>query len=724
MFRPPAVSNDPQQYEVQVTLEDPLHPGTILQSWQVPSSELISEKFVSFWLDVPYQGNQFLLHITSDYIGDQTFALHGSREDVFPGVVVLTDSEGKMGDPSFIIDGLLSSSVKITLKQTAIYFLILVPLWVFGWVFFPRVALLFHNSKKRDKILLALLVGFWLSLGILNLILSPRVFGIYQIYDGMVYAIVMAAISTALWFMSLRFGLLDRAFSKATQVLSPGNLLHNRPFQLFLLVVVGTTVAGIVLDKPLDFNFGVHRWMFVLAFGLSGYFILCFRKKPEKLFLALAITIGLMYSLTQPIFHPSWDEEFHYPTSVMHSFIGEAYYTENTQMIQTASWRVNVDYYGAEERTAYIAAIDSLAERGFTSSVEQAETKYYSWISYIPYGIVLFITRSIGVSATYSYLIGRTAGVIVYAVVIFFALKRLRTGKYLVAVISLIPTAMFLASSYGYDYWVTAFTVLGFSYLFREWQEPDRPIDKQSVIIMLGAFIIGLAPKQIYFPLMFSLYFLSKSKFQNQQAYRRYLLIVTLCIGFVVGSFVLPIVTGFHVVTDVRGGDNVSAPDQIKYILSAPFTYFQIVLRAILNLFKPSQLHQFTTFFAYLGNMVSPFHLVVISTLLITALTDRNQYDKAKLHWSQRVGVFGSAFATLVLICTALYVGYVNVGSDTINGVQPRYIIPLLFPVLAMLRLDRLKLKIPLAVYSIAIYGSMAFTLLYGYWFLVAQHYH
>ena len=86
--------------------------------------------------------------------------------------------------------------------------------------------------------------------------------------------------------------------------------------------------------------------------------------------------------------------------------------------------------------------------------------------------------------------------------------------------------------------------------------------------------------------------------------------------------------------------------------------------------------------FAYLGMGVGTS--LILGLLIFVTMTDKNKYDTNSSSWFVRIGnliVFGGS---VILIATALYIDYTPVASQFFQGCQPRYLIPLLFPVLSV----------------------------------------
>ena len=56
--------------------------------------------------------------------------------------------------------------------------------------------------------------------------------------------------------------------------------------------------------------------------------------------------------------------------------------------------------------------------------------------------------------------------VLVYSLCCSFSMKRLHSGKMILAVVAMFPTSLFIASNYSYDTWVIGFVMIGMAYLW------------------------------------------------------------------------------------------------------------------------------------------------------------------------------------------------------------------------------------------------------------------
>lgn len=281
---------------------------------------------------------------------------------------------------------------------------------------------------------------------------------------------------------------------------------------------------------------------------------------------------------------------------------------------------------------------------------------------------------------------------LLYTCLIYYAMKKLKWGKIICMVIGMLPTALLLATNYGYDHWVTGFSILGIGYIIGELQDKKCKITCRTCGVILGSLLIGLSPKAIYFPFALLGFIIPKEKFVNKKYCYMFRGAVVLCSIMTAGSFLLPMLTSVSVGTsgggDARGGSEVNATKQMMFILQHPLQYAKILIKfLIFEYFNPKNAGYYTTRMGYLGT--GKLSIVSIATILASAFWGREYQEKTALTRKNRIWVYGIMSLTIVLIATALYVSFTPVGYETINGCQQRYLIPLLFPVLYFLGKER-----------------------------------
>jgi len=547
--------------------------------------------------------------------------------------------------------------------------------------------------------------------------------------DGLLMTIILGAGIAILWLIGVMTGKLDSymtrffEFIKERIKFTQNNLKKVLIHTAILLAIVITAIVIVSLTVPRTSNFSqlrLARMVFFTAIGFCCYFIFLIRGNIARLFLLLSLTIGLVYIFAHPHYFYGWDSEIHYIWSLEQSFVRNASPNE------------------ADVALAFVEPIPYSkipASDGFPklmSGNELTTVRYYSLenfsmakhiegrlplhqrLVYIPAGIIIFIARSLVLAPLTIMRFGMLANHIVYTAAVYFAIKRLNSGKHIMAVIAMFPTIFVMSASYSYDYWVIAFSMLGFAYYFNEIQNPDNKIKLKSIIVMISSFVIGFVPKSGYVPLMLVLFFVKKNKFKAKKGYYFYLLAVTCAILIVLSDILIRIITLGTEPGDLRGGDDINSESQVSFILNNPIVYAGILLRFMQHFLNVFANTNYVTDFAY--KLYSSYFYLTWLLLLFVMFTDRNEKDLISIKAGYKMLVTVIAFSTVALFSTALYIAFTPVGADSIQGVQARYMLPVLFPVLYILGGFKIQNNINKTTYTAGVFSIMSFVLLNAAW--------
>jgi len=549
--------------------------------------------------------------------------------------------------------------------------------------------------------------------------------------DGIYMTILICAVITLLWLICLCTGKLDSFITRFPQyVCGRINYVKDNPKKVLLHIAL---LLSIVITAALIVSFTVEggsklawarmaRMLYFTAAGFCVYFIVLFHKNIPKLFLLISLTIGLVFIMSHPHYFYGWDSAVHYAYSFEMSFFR---YVSPTEVDVSLSTMVNgkipysdipaFDGFSQYVTANELATVIQYNKNNYTMSfLGNDGYSLYTGLAYIPMGIMIFIGRSLAMAPLNILRLGLLGSHLMYTVIVYFAIKRLGSGKHIMAIIALFPTVIVTSTSYSYDYWVIAFAMLGFAYYFNEIQNPDKKIELKSIIIMIGSFVIGFGPKAIYFSMMGILYFIKRNKFKTKKGHYFYLLAVTCGILAIASVFLIPNLTGNTGEGDFRADPTVSYQGQISFILSNPLTYTRVLLENMKDYFNVFAGTNYITFFAYYG-ISSYFHLTWL-LLLFVMFTDRNEKDLISAKAGYKVLTSIMAFGTVALFLTAMYIVISPVGSDEILGLQSRYMLPVLFPVIYILGSFKIQNNINKTAYTAGVFGIMSFVLLYGVW--------
>ena len=507
------------------------------------------------------------------------------------------------------------------------------------------------------------------------------------------------------------------------------SMIVRNEILILLGILIISSLFKLIFRNNLQFNVrNIYYMAFMFIIATLCNLLYCYRKeivnKIETLTFLFIVLIGTLFIAIYPNNIISWDEEIHYNNVLSLSHMGNANLNKaDEDLIINYTDAVAGDgtiYYSIAERNKKNQLLD---DEGKETSVMEVSMKYksgYNYVAYIPAAIVLTIFRILHMPFVLTFMAGRMAILLTYAFAIYLAMRKIKKGKLLIATIALLPTCMIQATTYSYDYWVICFTIYANAWLFGELQQPKKKIKLKEIVAMIGVFVIALGPKAIYFPIMLWMLFLKKEKFETEKQYRWSRRILIGSVIFVVLSFVLPFVlggvsSGTQDVGDMRGGIGVNSMEQIKFILTNPIRYAGILLKFLSSYLLLDNANGYITFWSYLGKS-SDAVLGIVIIVCVILLEGSCKPEYSLLEKKEKAGVYIITFITICMAVSVIYISFTPVGLETINGCQPRYILPVLFPVCYALSNNKVKWEGNKNVFYGVTLGMMSFILLSGYW--------
>lgn len=505
-------------------------------------------------------------------------------------------------------------------------------------------------------------------------------------------AILASMIATLCWFgIDLKWKVSDKIWAYFLSVKQ--SMLKGIVYILgigIISVLITVILRGVpALDMYQTYAFFVSA-MFVFSTLCAIACVWCNRKKLvqnfEKIFVTLLLLVGFTMIVATPFAHASWDTESHYLWSLEASYLGRTQITRSDMMIAT----VAPDSLIKEDPNANFMNMSILSE-GYDEVIwwQAGEVS----IPHMPSGLFLALGRLIGLPYVLLFMFGKIPNLLLYATLCYFALKRLKTGKLVLAVIALFPTNVFLACNYSYDYWVTGFSILGMAYFIGVLQNEDKSVTIKETAIMCAAFGMACIPKLIYFPLLLIPFFMSGKKIENK---KKYYTACSAILAVVLSSFILSYLAQSTAPGDMRGGSTVNPSEQLAYIFGDLFNYIGILWKFLFKEYLAvSNMKNYISNYAYLG--VAEGSAILIVILLLVFLFDRDKaYTKqTETNWWLRIYALLMFFGGNAIIATALYVVFTPVAHETVLGCQARYMIPWIYPLLSVYTMNRIKPLIP-----------------------------
>lgn len=412
-------------------------------------------------------------------------------------------------------------------------------------------------------------------------------------------------------------------------------------------------------------------------------FTFIFRKNvylhPERMFFIVSMITGIMLiSILPPFLNCSWDEESHYSNTLKLVTLGSGQTSSADEMLveNQPLNTINRVGYTRETYNSFKNKVDKEYNTGRT--IPWRHSMGVSALSYIPETIGVVIGRGLHMPFFWVYRLGKFFNLLFYATIISFAIRKLRYGKMIAALVGLIPTSLYEASAYSYDGWMVALLILGFSYLISIFQNKD--ISKASnadLAIALMALTFGFATKAVYIFLILPLFFLPKDVFATSTQRKKFLLSIVICSVAILVTFVIPMLLGTNS-GDQRGVGNINPSAQLAFVMSHPIQYSKILFNFLKRYLAFETANGYLVDFAYVG--IGKCWVVLLMILGIVTFVDHSDVRQHK--GELRFATILSLLIMIMVIPSSMYLVFTSVGANVIQGVQWRYLLPLVFPTL------------------------------------------
>lgn len=456
---------------------------------------------------------------------------------------------------------------------------------------------------------------------------------------------------------------------------------------------------------------------FLLAFILFG--LKYVNNRLDISFAVICTSIGMLIILYVGTDVKCWDEQIHFAAAYNQSFLSEIRLTKAALDVE----QITVPTVNTYEEKAML--IDYMDENGRPENVINTfgKSKFISYNNrgYITQSLMLCIARLLKLPFTMSMIFGKLGNLLLYVGICFVAINYAKFGKRVITMAALLPAPMFIACSYSYDPIVTAGSILAFSVFITEIMEPQKKLGIKSAGLFIGAITFASFPKAVYIPIILLALFFKEEKFYSKK--QKWIFRIGIIAIFLVmmSTFVLPSITG-EMSSDLRGG-NTSVSGQLSYILHNPFTYTQLLLQKIVVLFIPYFAGGMgTSSYAYLGGVGGVSETVAILTIVVVFFVAFTN-DEIEISRKDRIVIGCIIFATICLIWTALYLAYTPVGYNDINGVQPRYYLPLFVPLLFLCSNKKIQCNIDKLKYNRVMLLLLSALSFYGVYHLILKIY-
>ena len=515
---------------------------------------------------------------------------------------------------------------------------------------------------------------------------------------------------------------------------------ENRRKLLHSVIICFICMADSLLVWAVLHEMGISKSPYMLTklcfmwIGLGVGLLISMRRQfdchPERGFLIIALCIGMLFAVMEPVANLlSCDDEIHYGNAVRLSYGNEDYITAPEQLLYNRGTSIELTI---ENRLMSAIELDLIPFTDFGDSTDIAPVPYTTIPAYLPVASAIWLTRMLGFSMSTTAVAGRIANLLCYALVVFFSIRQLKHGKLFTSVLCLLPTPLFMAGNFSYDPFCIAFILLGTCIWLGVYQRPEARMTGIKATAMLIAFMLGVLTKAVYFPFVLTTLFLPENRFSSKCAAKRYRWCVILTALALAASFAVPFLLSGgsgEQYSDPRGGD-VNAAAQVAFILANPLRYlntlafwlFRVYFLPVCILGKVNgSVRSF--FFVSEMDVIFPDAMIymLLGLIFVTWLFSFDYFDRRDRGAPVWVMILACVFmlGALSIAATSMYCAFTPVGFNGINGFQERYMLPVVMPLLVIVRPSLFAKRIPrikwintaffFATYAILIAGTWPF---------------
>ena len=426
----------------------------------------------------------------------------------------------------------------------------------------------------------------------------------------------------------------------------------------------------------------------------------------EKKYIYISLVFGLLFVFIVPPFQ-SPDEDSHFK---------KEYQVSKGHLYPSIRKNVAGNYFPKEmlnyisEKTKYIGNRDKkykysemVLDQYTKLNYDEQKFATYSTVSISPIAYIIPASGMIfskicakifdleSVNTGYLLYFARVFSLLFCISIFYLSIKITPIFKRTFAIFCLNPMVIFLSSVVSYDNLLIALSTLAFAIILKIiYDDKLKKVTNKYIIPLIIIGIVLLNVKMIYFILYLLLFLIPVKKIGNK---RDYFKIAIIMIGIILGgTLLLKIPTLFN---KLPVSDNY-ASKQINFIIENPIKYLSILFNNVVDQ-RYFQLSSMVGIFGLIDTY-NPFFIICLTYFwaILVALAD-GTIDSIKLNNKFKIVLIIYSLLIIIAVFSALYITWTplvnghKIGTDQISGVQGRYFIPIIIPILLLFSNSKIK---------------------------------
>ncbi|SDH59830.1 Uncharacterized membrane protein [Pseudobutyrivibrio sp. 49] len=413
---------------------------------------------------------------------------------------------------------------------------------------------------------------------------------------------------------------------------------------------------------------------FVLLFLLINYILIRKDKVAEKETFVITLILGIiMMIIISPGNGP--DESYHYYSSYILSnvIIGE----KHICVIDSC------DLFLCSGRNSFNDFIQTIEYKNvyFNNKeiIEYVYNKLDYPIAYLPQALGISVARIIGLHGTSMYMLGRFVNLLVYSIIVSFAVKITPFYKTSFLLLAINPMSMHQASSLSYDMQINGISLLYFAYILKLVSDKRNVYWRDYIVTFVSILLIAPIKFVYYIELVLFFLVLVEKKEKKRRAFIEGVGLVLLCFIFTVLIQQSARASMTMVQATITASNGYSYNDKNIYSISGifrePIMYMKVYLTTVYNCLNQLFLEMFGQKLARLYVNIKEHVIWLYVGLLFLSTDDKEAGSTGILSKKFIFGVFAVTIIEIVMI-TATGFLMTPFGYTQIVGLQGRYYIP------------------------------------------------
>ncbi|MBQ9365425.1 MAG: DUF2142 domain-containing protein [Schwartzia sp.] len=302
-------------------------------------------------------------------------------------------------------------------------------------------------------------------------------------------------------------------------------------------------------------------------------------------------------------------------------------------------------------------------------------TALYAPVSYLPQAAGIAVARNFSHRSMKLAYAGRFMNWLMTGFCFYWALRIIPRHKLLMLAIILIPINVQQCNSLGTDGQLLAYSLLFLAFIMRA--RESRTISKSSLAI-IGALAIAISlTKIVYLPFVLFVLLLPRECFSSKRRYFAYIFSVIFCAAAANLSWYL-FARGLMAAQHMAWA---SPSEQMAWMIAHPLEFARITVNSFVELFKPLMQGMFGMTLGW-GHIHINKWLIYGYAFALGCIFLCSAEDENGSSFFTRAFLIFIPFLIFSLICAAEYVAWTPLNAPIIQGMQGKYFLPFLLPIM------------------------------------------